>query len=145
MILPVQDADSGYRHQLRTVLSATAAPYGYTLALWTGGAMASRAANAFPTTVEALLLVGGAIAGFGLLAGAAFGGLGKGFVPTVRRQVKVWGGLHIPALGTSILTCAGLVEVLRGRVMWLAIGFAVTTTYLVVLSGQYWLTGRGSE
>lgn len=141
----MQDTEGGYRQQLRTVLSATAAPYGYTLSLWAGGAMASRSANAFPTTVETLLLVGGAIAGFGLLAGAAFGGLGEGFVPTVRRQVKVWGGLHIPALGITILTCAGLVEVLRGRVMWLSIGFAVTTTYLLVLSGQYWLTGRASE
>lgn len=141
----MHQTDTGYRHQLRTVVSATAAPYGYTLALWSAGALASRSVNAFPSTLDTLLLVGGAVSGFALLAGLAFGGFGEVFRPTSRRQVKVWGGLHVPALGSSVLICSGLVHVLRGHLVWLSVGFAATTTYLAVLAGQYWFTSTTGE
>lgn len=136
----MHQSERGYRHQLRTVVSATAAPYGYTLAVWSAGALASRAVDAFPSTLDTLLLLGGAVAGFALLAGLAFGGFGEAFRPTPRRQVKVWGGMHVPALGSSVLVCSGVVHVLRGHLIWLSVGFAATTTYLAVLAGQYWFT-----
>lgn len=136
---------TNYRHQLRTVVSATAAPYGYTLAVWSAGALASRAVNAFPSTLDTLLLIGGAVAGFAILASVAFGGLGEALRPATRRHVKVWGGMHVPALGSSVVVCSGLVHVLRGHLIWLSVGFAATTTYLAVLAGQYWFTSTAGE
>ncbi|MFW6092241.1 MAG: hypothetical protein ACODAF_10160 [Actinomycetota bacterium] len=141
----MHQSETGYRQQLRTVISATAAPYGYTLSVWSAGALASRAVNAFPSTLDTLLLIGGAVSGFALLAVLAFGGFGEAFRPTPRRQVRVWGGLHIPALGSSVLVCSGLVHVLRGHLIWLSVGFAATATYLAVLAGQYWFTSITGE
>lgn len=132
----------GYRHHLRTVLSATAAPYGYTLALWTAGAITTREAGEFPTTVDALLLVAGAITAFAALAASAFGGLDDVLKPTSRAQVRVWGGLHLVALGLTILVVAGIVHAVHGHLVWPLVGFAVTGTYLVSLAGQYWLASR---
>ncbi|NIR35850.1 MAG: hypothetical protein GWN73_07870, partial [Actinobacteria bacterium] len=51
----MHQSETGYRQQLRTVISATAAPYGYTLSLWSAGALASRAVDAFPSTLDTLL------------------------------------------------------------------------------------------
>lgn len=132
----------GYRHHLQTVLSSTAAPYGYTLALWTAGAIATREAGEFPATVDALLLVAGAIVAFAVLAGAAFGGMNHVFKPTSRSQVRVWGGLHLLALGLTVLVSAGIVHAVHGHLVWPLVGFGVTGTYLVSLAAQYWVASR---
>src|SRR5690606_3996269 len=44
----------GYRQQLRTAVAASAAPYGYTLTVWTAGAVTSHAEQAFPSPIDAL-------------------------------------------------------------------------------------------
>lgn len=132
----------GYRHHLRTVLSATAAPYGYTLALWSSGAIATREAGEFPATVDALLLVAGAIVAYAVLATSAFGGIDDVLTPTSRARVRVWGGLHLAALGLTILVSSGIVHTVHGHLMWPLVGFAVTTTYMVTLAAQYWLASR---
>ena len=75
-----------YRQQLRSVVAASAAPYGYTLTVWTSGAAASHAQAALPAPSQAmLLLVGavlgfgtvGAVLGFGTVGAFAFGGINQ--------------------------------------------------------------------
>ena len=54
------------RAALATVISTSAVPYGYTLAIWGSGAVLVRSLGA-PTTAEAFLFAAGAIAGFYLV------------------------------------------------------------------------------
>lgn len=82
-----------YRQHLRGVVAASAAPYGYTLTLWTTGAIATHAQQTLPTALEALLLLAGAVAGFGAVGAYAFGSINgllasacsSGWRPTARR------------------------------------------------------------
>ncbi|MQA14330.1 MAG: hypothetical protein GEV09_09195 [Pseudonocardiaceae bacterium] len=46
-----------YRQYLRSSVAASAAPHGYTLTLWTCGAVTIHAEGAFPSTLDALLLL----------------------------------------------------------------------------------------
>lgn len=123
-------------------MSATAAPYGYTLSVWTAGTLTIRQAGAFPATVDVLLFVFGAVLGFAALSALVFGGIGDVLTPTSRAEVRVWGGLHLPALGTSVLASSVLVHLVHGHAVWPAVGFCATVTYLVVLAAQYWLASR---
>lgn len=51
---------SGYRRGVRAVVAASAAPYGYTLTLWTSGAVAAHAQGGLPSARDALFLLAGA-------------------------------------------------------------------------------------
>src|SRR4030095_9975506 len=68
-----------YRHHLRAVVAASAAPYGYTLTLWTAGAVTSHA-QGLPSALDALLLLAGAVTGFAAVGAVADGGLHGGAV-----------------------------------------------------------------
>ena len=57
----------GYRAHLKTTVASSAAPYGYTLTIWTAGAVATHR-HGVPTAWEALLLLVGAVLGFALAA-----------------------------------------------------------------------------
>lgn len=131
-----------YRRHLRTVVSATAAPYGFTLSIWTGGALTIEQVGSFPSTVDALLFVAGAVVGFGTLSALVFGGIDDVLTPTSRAQVRVWGGLHLPALGSSVLACSGLAHTVREPLVWPVVGFTATTVYLAVIAAQYWVASR---
>ena len=127
-----------YRHQLRAVVAASAAPYGYTLTLWTTGAVASHA-EGLPTALDALLLLAGAVTGFALVGAYAFGSINEILIPRTRGETRVWGGVHLPSVGSSILLVAVIVHTLRGVWVWPAVGFVATATYLLLLGAQFWL------
>lgn len=126
-----------YREHLRTVVAASAAPYGYTLTVWTAGAVTSHAEGGIPSTVDALLLLAGAVAGFVLLGTLAFGGINGILAPTAPGHVRVWGGMHLPSVGASILACSLLAHFIHGHLVWPLVGFTATTTYLLVIALQF--------
>lgn len=64
---------AAYRPALRAAVAASAAPYGYTLTIWTSGAVLSHA-RGIPSAVEALLFLAGAVAAFALVGGLPVGG-----------------------------------------------------------------------
>lgn len=133
-----------YRHHLRTVVAASAAPYGYTLTLWTSGAVASHA-NGIPSAPDALLLLAGAVSAFAAVGIVAYGGINGVLAPASRGVVRVWGGLHIPSVGASILAVWLVTTLMSGHVVWLCTGFAATATYLLVIGLQFWVaTHRGT-
>ena len=82
-----------YRTHLRSAVATSAAPYGYTLTVWTSGAVTSHA-RGIPTAWEALLFLAGAVVGFGLTAGLAYGRPSKIFAPREHGSVRLWGGFH---------------------------------------------------
>lgn len=132
-----------YRHHLRAVVAASAAPYGYTLTLWTAGAVTSHA-EGLPSAVDALLLLAGAVTGFAVVGASAFGSINGVLMPGTRGEIRVWGGVHLPSVGSSTLLVALITQILHGVPVWPVVGFAATTTYLLVIGVQFWLaTHRG--
>ena len=111
-----------YRHHLRAVVAASAAPYGYTLTLWTAGA----------------------VAGFAAVGAFAFGGINGVLAPGTQGEIRVWGGLHLPSVGSSILLVWLISESVGGHLVWPVVGFTATATYLLIIGVQFWLaTHRG--
>jgi hypothetical protein len=130
---------SDYRHHLRAVVASSAAPYGYTLTLWTAGAITTHAEGAVPSTAEALLLLAGAAFAFGAVGTFAYGGFNAALAPSPQRQVRVWGGMHIPSVGVSILLVSLIAHWIHGDPAWLAVGFTATATYLLMIGLQFWI------
>jgi SnoaL-like domain len=132
-----------YRHHLRAVVAASAAPYGYTLTLWTAGAVTTHA-QGLPSALDALLLLAGAVTGFAAVGAFAYGGINGVLAPRMRGEIRVWGGLHLPSVGSSILLVSVVTQVMHGYLVWLLVGFTATSTYLLVVGLQFWLaTHRG--
>jgi hypothetical protein len=71
---------AAYRPALRAAVAASAAPYGYTLTIWTSGAVLSHT-RGIPSAVEALLFLVGAVAAFALVGGLAVGGRPQRLAP----------------------------------------------------------------
>lgn len=128
--------DTGYRQYLRGVVGASAAPYGYTLTVWTTGAIAMHAHGALPSSVDALLFLAGAISGFGIVSAYAFG-INGSFSPGPRGEIRTWGGMHLPSVGLSIALATAMSEVVDGWLIWPLVGFTATTTYLLVTGLQF--------
>ena len=127
----------GYRQHLRAVVAASAAPYGYTLTIWTAGAVATHA-EGVPSSLDALLLLAGAVLAFGAAGIFAFGDTTV-LAPTTRLPIHVWGGMHLPSVGASILLITVLTYFVHGRLVWPLVGFTATGTYLLVVGAQFWL------
>jgi hypothetical protein len=119
---------------LATVVTATAAPYGYTLTIWSAGAVLVRS-HGTPTVGDLLMFVAGAIAGFnalGVLAVAATGNL----QPIDSRRDRVLAGLlNWVAVGTGVAAVSAI-SAIRGWIPWLLGPLAATVLYLVTASLQ---------
>ncbi|MQA14329.1 MAG: hypothetical protein GEV09_09190 [Pseudonocardiaceae bacterium] len=72
----------------------------------------------------------------------AFGGLRAALVPAATGGVAVWGALHLPSVGASILLCSAFTQIVGGHAIWPLVGFAATGAYLLVLGVQCWLAAR---
>jgi hypothetical protein len=90
---------------------------------------------------DAVLLLVGAVLGFGCVGAFAFGGINQPLTPGSGREVRVWGGMHVPSVGSSIGIVTGLTRLVHGPFLWILVGFVATTTYLLVLGGQFWVAG----
>jgi hypothetical protein len=67
-----------YRQSLRTTIGSSAAPYGYTLTVWTSGAVLTNA-RGLPNTIAALTFMIGAVLGFAFVGVLAFGSVARRF------------------------------------------------------------------
>ncbi len=119
---------------LATVVPASAAPYGYTLAIWSCGAVLLRS-HGTPSLADTLIFVAGAIAGFNLLGVLAIGAIGHAR-PIERRQDRVLAGvLDWLALG-AVVAAVSAISAIHGWAPWLLGPFIATVLYLVVASLQ---------
>ncbi len=127
---------SGYREHLRTAVGSSAAPYGYTLATWTTGAVLTHAYGV-PATTDALLFMAGAVLAFAMLGVAAFGGMGTRFAHAPR-EAALWGSFHFLSVGGAIGAAALVASLVGGSAAGRGLGpFASTTTYLLVPGAQF--------
>ncbi len=123
-----------YKSALRVTVASSAAPYGYTLSIWTSGAVLSHA-RGIPNAGEALLFLAGAVAAYALVGGLAFGGLSEQLVPEPARAV-VWGGLHFLSVALAIGAASLVAHLVTDAVAWLLGGFLVTGVYLIASAAQ---------
>ena len=114
----------------------SAAPYGYTLTVWTSGAITTHSQD-IPTALEALLFMGGAVIGFAAVGAAAHGSATKVLRAPEQATVQLWGGLHLPAVGFAIAGCAAIVGLAHGVLVWPLVGFSATAIYLLVIAAQF--------
>ncbi|PSP55541.1 hypothetical protein BRC82_05005 [Halobacteriales archaeon QS_1_67_19] len=118
-------------------LVAESEAYGYTLTIWgAGGLLIDHYGS--PGLLDVFFYVGGALAGFGVLAAVAFD-----YVVTDldedRRQVLVVSMIHVLATTGNLLVSFVLIEAVGalGFPPWpgfLAVGFQATVTYNLLLS-----------
>lgn len=130
-------SETVYRKHLRTAVAAGAAPHGYTLTLWTTGAVTIRAEGNVPSWVDVLLLLTGAALAFGAVGSMAFGGLNGVLTPGGGGDIRVWGGMHLPSVGLAVILVALLNRAVDGHAVWLVVGFVATGTFFLVLAVQF--------
>jgi hypothetical protein len=118
-----------YRSALKATAAASAAPYGYTLTIWTSGAVLSHARGT-PGTVDALLFLLGAVSAFALVAGLAFGSLSEVMSPEPPPPV-VFGGLHLFSVGLAIGAASLFAHAIEDAAAWPLAGFLATALYLL--------------
>jgi hypothetical protein len=128
-----------YRSSLRTTVAASAAPYGYTLTIWTTGAILTHA-RGIPGAGDALLLLAGAVTAYALIGALAFhrASLGAGaehLVPEPGRATA-WGGLQFFSVGVAIAGAALVAHFVDNVLVWPIDGFVVTALYLLAAAFQ---------
>ena len=123
-----------YRAALRTTVALSAGPYGYTLTIWTSGAVLTHA-RGIPSTGPALLFLVGAVVAYALVGKLAFGGLPEHFVPEPTRAY-VWGGLHIFSVGLAIGAASLVAHFARSNAAWPLGGFLATALYLLASASE---------
>jgi hypothetical protein len=126
---PTDVLSARYTAALRTTIATSAGPYGYTLTIWTSGAVLSHA-RGIPSSVEALLFLVGAVAAYALVGRFAFGGLSEE-LSSERARSAVWGGLHLISVGLAIGATSFVAHFLDDKGAWPLGGFLATAIYLV--------------
>jgi hypothetical protein len=113
---------------LHLVLERSALPYGYTLTVWSSGAMLMHR-HGTPRPVDVFLFLLGGVLGFAAINLAARGLPAEPLQPTPRRM-HVTGALQ--ALSVLIaVAVADLVAEISGEAAWPVGSFAATSTFLL--------------
>lgn len=125
-----------YRSRLRVALGWSAAPYGYTLATWTSGAVLTNA-HGIPNVAAALTFMVGAVLGFAFVGALAFGGVAERFDREDRGEAPlVWGSFHFLSVALAIGGAWAASYFVQGFLAWPLGGFVATTIYLLVAAAE---------
>jgi hypothetical protein len=129
-------------HALGTLASASAGPYGYTLSVWSSGAVLIHF-RGLPNVGDVLLFAGGGLAGFtliGLMVHLRLEAVEE--IATMRERILA-GVLHWFAVGAAIGVVA-LIAQIASWVAWPLAMFAATVVYLLGATVQLAaVAGRG--
>lgn len=129
-------AQHGYRGRLRAAVAASAAPHGYTLALWTATAVTSSEQGA-PEAAEVLALLAGATLAFVALAAVAYGGATMRPEGAAPAGTRIWAAFHLPMAAGIALVSLLLTRCCSGPLLWGLVGTATTAVYLLGVSAQF--------
>lgn len=122
------------RAALGTMVAASAAPYGYTISIWSSGAMLMRT-HGTPDAGEIFGFLAGALTGFGLMGLLAQGALARMESLDHAGDRVLAGAMHWLAAGSAVGTVALIAE-LHGWEAWPLCSFAATTIYILGASAQ---------
>ena len=131
-----------YRDHLQAAVAGAAAPYGYTLTIWTSGAVTAHA-RGIPSAADALLLLLGAVVGFAVV-GAIAHGSPRAIIGAPREsRLVLWGGFHLPSVGLAIGGAYLVAALVTNLLAWLLVGFLSTSIYLLTIAAQFSLADAG--
>ena len=136
-----------YRIRLRTTVGASAAPYGYTLATWTTGAVLLRT-HGIPNLLETFGFVVGAVLGFAFVVLVAFGGLTRHFDSTQYDTPVIWGSFHFFSVGLAIGAATLVAYLVNNAYPWPSLiawplgGFLYTAAYLLLAGAESYVAYR---
>lgn len=129
-----------YGRNLRTAVGASDAPYGFTLAIWTSGALLVHA-DGLPNTFDALSFMVGSVLAFALIGSIAFGGITAHFEEEPRKSA-LWGNFHFLSVGAAIGAATLTANHVQGRLVWPLVAFVVTAVYLLILGVEFSLSDK---
>ncbi len=105
-----------YHYGLRKAVGTSAGPYGYTLTIWTTGAVLIHA-RGVPTTFEALSFMLGAVIGFAVVGDLAFRSN-----PSVHGRATshpvLWGSFHFVPVAASVGAPPLVAHLVAGVAAW---------------------------
>jgi hypothetical protein len=122
------------RAALSTMVTASAAPYGYTITTWSSGAVLMHT-HGTPRVAEVFAFIVGAVAGFAAIALLARGALADDAMLDNPAHRVLAGALHWIAAGAAVGSVALLAEI-HHWIAWPLGSFAATTVYLTLASAQ---------
>ncbi len=123
-----------YRHGLRKAVGTSAGPYGYTLTVWTTGAVLIHA-RGVPSTFEALCFMFGAVLGFAAIGALAFR-TNTGIRARAVSHPVLWGSFHFVPVAASVGAASLTAHIVNGASDWPLAGFTATAIYLTFVAAQ---------
>lgn len=138
-----ESAGSPLEQAFATMLEASAAPYGYTISVWSSGAMLMHFRGQ-PSVGEVFAFVAGAVAGF-----AALGAVGRRVVrraePLAPGPSRVWAGaMHWLAVGAAVGS-ATLIAQVQGWTAWPLASAGATIVYLALTTLELAIAARATN
>lgn len=123
------------RQNLRGSIAAASAPYGYTLSIWSCGAVTMHSLGD-PTPGSILLFLGGAALGFLVLAVVVHGQVVVSLTTPEAKRVSLLGITHILSVGLTVLAVWAATSAIDGTAGWPVAGFLATILYLIMTGLQ---------
>ncbi len=123
-----------YRRNLRAAVGFSAGPYGYTLTLWSTGAVLT-GTHGIPTAFSAVTFVVGAVLAFATVGVSAFGSLKRNLTREQGHEV-LWGSGQIFSVGLSVGAAVLVDYNVEGFLIWPLTGFVVTALFLLVVGAE---------
>lgn len=124
-----------YNRNLRSAVGTSAAPYGFSLAVWgTGTVTLSFRDTPDPSMV--LAFIAGVVLGFAMVGALAYRGV-RGYSGGERHSVELWGNFHIPAVGLSVAAAILVGYLVPNDFAWFLAPFLSTALYLLVLGVEF--------
>lgn len=132
-----------YGRSLRTAVGFSAAPYGFTLAVWTTGGVLVNA-RGIPSAVNALEFAAGAVLAFAVVGYLAFGDL-TGNNNESQPRTALWGNFHFLSVGLAIGAAVIVTSLLDTDFVWILVPFVSTACYLLALGLEFAVADEGNE
>jgi hypothetical protein len=132
-----------YREGLRVAVAGGAQTYGFTLVVWTTGALAI-SEQGLPRPLDALAFLGGALLATALIAIVTFAGL-RSTWRDERPVSRAYGAIHAPSVAAGVLMGWLLAAALDGAFAFAAASFVAVVPYNLLLAVEVALSRAGKE
>lgn len=124
-----------YRRNLSSAVGTSAAPYGFTLSVWSTGAVTMSFRDT-PGPPQVLVFVAGVVIAFALIGSLAYGGV-RGYSGGERHSVELWGNFHIPAVGLAVGSATLIGYLVSNDFAWFLVPLVSTALYLLALGAEF--------
>lgn len=130
-----------YRTDLRGVIGSSASAYGYTLTVWSTGALLSYSYGP-PSPINVFTFFGGAVIAFALVGLLAFGGVTVQF-GNEEGRVQLWGSFRFISIGASVGAVLQVASYLPSFPGWPLGAFFATALHLGIVGIENTAAGLG--